>query len=241
LGPNESGVFDDARASHTFQRASQLEILDIKSISVEDIKKRAKTNYLVKALVCLQASWLVAQVIGRAVAQLPITTLEVATTGYVACALITYCCWWDNPQDAEASIMVNCRSLTKASFHQQTAALQNTPYVGRWWDMISISVVAGTFGALAWNFFFSSSAEGVIWRVANVLTAVIPFVLFYVESYYGDTLEDIPNWLGALTSVLILVYPLVRGYLNAEALIAFRCVPVGIFYTVNWSTWIPHF
>jgi hypothetical protein len=221
------------------QQAIQLKIVDIKSISIEDVKKRAKTNYLVKALVCLQASWLVAQVIGRAIAKLPITTLEVVTIGYVACALITYSCWWHKPQDSEAPITVNCRRLTKASFHQQIKALQKNSFADRRWETALFCVVAGTFGAVhctAWNFFFPTSVEGVIWRVSSVLTVVLPSIMTPSGIYF----TQMPDWISNLNRALLFVYIPVRLYLMAELFVAFRSVPVGIFYTVNWSTWIPH-
>jgi len=58
----------------------------------------------------------------RAIVELPITTLEVVTVGYVVCALITYFCWWQKPQDAELSITVYCKNLTKANFQEQVKA-----------------------------------------------------------------------------------------------------------------------
>jgi hypothetical protein len=243
LGCDEHGFFesdnDGLVTLSVLQQAIQLKILDIKSISIEDVKKRAKTNYLVKALVCLQASWLVAQVIGRAIAKLPITTLEVVTIGYVACALITYSCWWHKPQDSEAPITVNCRRLTKASFHQQIKALQKNSFADRRWETALFCVVAGTFGAVhctAWNFFFPTSVEGVIWRVSSVLTVVLPSIMTPSGIYF----TQMPDWISNLNRALLFVYIPVRLYLMAELFVAFRSVPVGIFYTVNWSTWIPH-
>jgi hypothetical protein len=161
----------------------------------------------------------------------------VVTIGYVACTLITYCCWWHKPQDAEVSITVNCRSLTKADFHQQIEALQETPFVYRWWENASLCVVAGIFGVVhctAWNFFFSTSAEGVIWRVASFLTAVIPSVLCIIAW------EKPLDCLKSISVPLMMVYIPVRLYLMIEPFVAFRSVPLGIFYTVNWSTSIPH-
>jgi len=267
------------------QRALELDILDIKSIPAEDVKKRAKTNYLVKALVCLQASWLVAQVIGRAVAKLPITTLEIVTVGYVVCALITYTCYWHKPQDAEVPILVNCKSLTKASFYEQIESIQDTNIVERRWERALLCVVASTFGAVhctAWNFFFSTSTEGEMWRVASILTVVISFAITGSFSYTDslpvpdclpdwllDLLPDwlldlLPDWLPywlvhsvtilgkvlgkmlavvlvlGLGMVLILGCVTFRLFLFIEPFITFRSVPVGIFYTVNWSNWIPH-
>jgi hypothetical protein len=92
-------------------------------------------------------------------------------------------------------------------------------------------MISGTFGAVhcvAWNFFFATYAECVAWKVGSVLTVVLPMccVLF-------------PGRRKFLWPLLLLYVP-VRLYLMIEPFAAFRAVPVGIFYTIYWSTWIPH-
>jgi hypothetical protein len=119
LGCTADGDFYQRRALDVLQHALQLKILDTNVVPASDVEKRSESNQLVKALVCLQASWLVAQVIGRAVAKLLITTLEVVTVAYVICALVTYAFWWYKPQDPEHTIVVNCRSLTRARIYEQ--------------------------------------------------------------------------------------------------------------------------
>jgi hypothetical protein len=207
----------------------------LKSIPAENVEKRATSDYIVKGLVCLQALWLVAQVIGRAVAKLPTTTLEVVTVGYVVCALIKYGCWWHKPQDVKLSITINCRDLTKERFHEQMRETHAEPERERWWEKVLRCVTCTTFGAvhcIAWNFFFSTFAERVIWRLASVLTVVLPLLI---------TANLVIQDLGEFTlMVLTLVYVPVRLYLMVEPFVTFRSVPVGIFYTVDWSSWIPH-
>jgi hypothetical protein len=239
LGYDDDGDFSPHTSLLNLQRALKLNILDMKSIPAADVKKRAKTSYIVKALVCLQASWLVAQVIGRAVANLPITTLEVVTVGYVVCALIAYGCWWHKPQDAEVSIIINCKRLTKESFHEQIEEIDDEPDPERWWKKVLLYIICCTFGAVhctAWNFFFSTFAERVMWRVAGVLTVVLP--LFVPAS--GSLEFFSSSWLVVFNWGLPFFYVPVRLYLMVEPFVAFRSVPVGIFYTVNWSAWIPH-
>lgn len=48
-----------------------------------DIMDKSKANNLAKALVIIQASWLLIQVIGRLIAKLPVTLLEVNTIAHV--------------------------------------------------------------------------------------------------------------------------------------------------------------
>lgn len=52
-------------------------------IPVGDIADKSKANTLAKFLVVLQASWMLLQVIGRLVARLPVTLLEVNTVAHV--------------------------------------------------------------------------------------------------------------------------------------------------------------
>ena len=54
----------------------------------EDIEDKSKADGLAKCLACIQAGWMAVQVIGRLVAGLQITLLEVNTLGHVLCALI---------------------------------------------------------------------------------------------------------------------------------------------------------
>jgi hypothetical protein len=49
----------------------------------EDIDDKSKANNLAKAMVIMQACWLLIQVIGRLAARLPVTLLEVNTIAHV--------------------------------------------------------------------------------------------------------------------------------------------------------------
>lgn len=64
----------------------------------KDIIDKSKADSLAKSLACLQASWMVVQVIGRAILGLHVTLLEVNTLGHVLCALLTYLLWWNKPR-----------------------------------------------------------------------------------------------------------------------------------------------
>jgi hypothetical protein len=63
----------------------------------EAIFDKSKADSLGKILVCLQAGYMVFQVIGRLAARLPITLLEVNTLGHVLCALTMYAFWFQKP------------------------------------------------------------------------------------------------------------------------------------------------
>ncbi|KAG6913623.1 hypothetical protein DXG01_005517, partial [Tephrocybe rancida] len=52
------------------------------TISKEDILDRSKGDILSKAIVLLQVSWFILQVLARAIQRLPITQLEIATIAF---------------------------------------------------------------------------------------------------------------------------------------------------------------
>ncbi|KAI9849073.1 MAG: hypothetical protein M1838_000274 [Thelocarpon superellum] len=66
-------------------------------ISREEIKDKSKADGLAKSLVCLQAVWMLMQIIGRVVAKLPVSLLEINVMGHVVCALGIYVLWWYKP------------------------------------------------------------------------------------------------------------------------------------------------
>jgi hypothetical protein len=63
----------------------------------EAIEDRSKADPLGKILVCLQAGYIIFQVVGRLAAHLPVTLLEVNTIGHVVCALAMYTFWFHKP------------------------------------------------------------------------------------------------------------------------------------------------
>ena len=67
-------------------------------IEKEDILDKSKSDGLSKCLACVQATWMIVEVIGRRKEGLQVTLLEINTLAHVFCALITYVIWWHKPQ-----------------------------------------------------------------------------------------------------------------------------------------------
>lgn len=63
-----------------------------------DIIDKSKADSYAKSLTCLQASWMILQVISRLVHDLPVTLLEVNVLGHILCALVIYILWWHKPR-----------------------------------------------------------------------------------------------------------------------------------------------
>lgn len=68
-------------------------------ISDAAIQDKSKADTLVKALVCIQVSWMLVQTIARKIVGYPITLLEVHTLVHVACAIGMYGLWFEKPLD----------------------------------------------------------------------------------------------------------------------------------------------
>lgn len=87
-----------ARQVHYLVAEKYLPYPDIRMPEVWD---KSKADIFTKCFVCGQISWLVLQVVGRLVQQLPITTLELITLSYVLCTFATYIMWLHKPLDVE--------------------------------------------------------------------------------------------------------------------------------------------
>lgn len=59
---------------------------------------KSKSDGLSKFIACVQAAWLIVQVIARLSLGLQVTLLETNTLGHVLCALIIYVLWWHKPR-----------------------------------------------------------------------------------------------------------------------------------------------
>jgi len=69
-----------------------------------NIKDKGKADSVSKALVSIQILWMVIQCIGRKVAGLPITLLEIHVMIQISYAVVVYFCWWDKPLDVAQPI-----------------------------------------------------------------------------------------------------------------------------------------
>lgn len=67
-------------------------------MSEKEIKDRSKADGLAKLVVCLQAAWMMVQIIARVCEDLPVTLLEVNTLSHVVCAFVIYMLWWSKPK-----------------------------------------------------------------------------------------------------------------------------------------------
>jgi hypothetical protein len=77
-------------------------ILDHKSIA-----DRSKADSLAKFMVCVQAFWMVLNVIARKASGLPSTLIELNVVVHVVVAVVVYSIWWDKPLAVQNPIILN--------------------------------------------------------------------------------------------------------------------------------------
>jgi hypothetical protein len=71
----------------------------IPHVADEVIKDKSKSDSFAKAIVCVQATWMLLQTLARPLQHLPVTLLEVNTLAHVVAAVIMYGLWWYKPQN----------------------------------------------------------------------------------------------------------------------------------------------
>jgi hypothetical protein len=68
------------------------------TITADHLNDLSNGDSFTKIAAVVQVSWLVVQVIVRAVKRIPITQLEVTACGFAALTFLTYLLWWEKPQ-----------------------------------------------------------------------------------------------------------------------------------------------
>ena len=99
--------FDCKRLTLTARGAALLADCNVlPNIKREYLNDKSKSDGLSKFIACLQASWLIVQVIGRLISHLQVTLLEVNTLGHVLCTVVIYIIWWHKPRMVQEPIVL---------------------------------------------------------------------------------------------------------------------------------------
>ena len=111
----------------------------------------------------------------------------------------------------------------------------------------------GIFGAchlIGWDFLYPSSVEQLLWRIASISYVVFPFLLMFLLFLTTVADDDVDFWppecsVKYLNNMSLFItfflYFLARVYLLVAIFISLRSVPSGVYQTVNWSLYFPHF
>lgn len=185
-----------------FQYAAQLDLYASPEIYEDDIKDKGKQDYFAKVIAILQICWLIFSLITRKIRDLPFSQFETLTLGLAVCGIAVYITYWYKPQGVGMAIKVAKRegcvvpqfSRTYDSFwdvlsnsRKKTSSQpvhriknDNIPLAksDKWHTtIIVLAVLSAVFGCIhiiAWNFEFPSDVEKLLWRIATVMSIVVP-------------------------------------------------------------------
>jgi hypothetical protein len=79
---------------------------DLPDVPLQSIKDRSKADTFTKGIACLQAGYMIFQLVARLAGGLFITLLEVNALGHALCALILFWFWLRKPYDIKSPIPV---------------------------------------------------------------------------------------------------------------------------------------
>jgi hypothetical protein len=205
------------------------------------IQDKSKSDSLAKSLALLQCTWFVAQVIARAIDSLPITTLELGTTALIGCASVAYGFWWYKPQEVRTPIEI--RSLEKLQPSSGLPDGDDNPF-NFFTDqptlvlafLLTVAFVGGIHCA-AWNFFFPTPFERLLWRIASIVVLVLPLLELLTILRFGSSVDIM-----TITNVFIIpwLYANLRLFLIIEMFVSLRGVPGEVYHQLPWSDFIPH-
>ncbi|KNZ76607.1 hypothetical protein J132_09351 [Termitomyces sp. J132] len=100
------------------------------TVSEGEILDKSKGDVLSKALVLLQVSWFILQILARAIQHLAIAEIELVTLAYSVLNFMIYFCWWNKPLDVHYPIKIykqSCVASTGCLFSTSSDATK--PFV----------------------------------------------------------------------------------------------------------------
>jgi hypothetical protein len=203
------------------------------------IQDKSKSDSLAKSLALLQCTWFVAQVIARAIDSLPLTALELGTTALIGCASVAYGFWWYKPQEVRTPIEI--RSLEKLQPSSDLPDDDNELDI-LFDELTSVlaffltAVFVGGIHCAAWNFFFPTPIERLLWRVMSILVLALP--LLEILMAFLDVFDNkmvFSTWV-----IVLLLYAIFRLYLIIAMFVSLRGVPGEVYHQLPWSDFIPH-
>ncbi|EMD31007.1 hypothetical protein CERSUDRAFT_100803 [Gelatoporia subvermispora B] len=112
-------------------------------------------------------------------------------------------------------------------------------------------VVCASFGAwhcIAWNSYFPSGIERLLWRITSLLSAlpgIILWVVWKINTHSFLSKKWTTKRVGEGASMMLMLiwmclYLCARGFLILEMFLSLRRMPDGVFETINWTNLIPH-
>ena len=168
-------------------------------IATAEIHDKSKSSIFVKTVAAVQVFWVLIQVIVRAAKGLAVSQLELAVTGFSACAIITYILLIPRPQGVQVpSRPIRCKPGSKldhsplffrdvlvpgwvgdqshlCDIRQRTVIPNDMLSIHDWLvyfyvgGIILGGVIFGGIHVAGWNLDFPTPIEQKLWRISSIL------------------------------------------------------------------------
>ncbi|KAJ7309334.1 hypothetical protein DFH08DRAFT_1050020 [Mycena albidolilacea] len=243
-------------------------LTDIRTIDMEDIKDKSKSDTLSKCIALFQGLWFIAQCIARVSQNLPVTELEVATFAFSVVNILIWGLWWNKALDVQRPIRIGPHDsseiynseplLSRYELDDPGASLLpglKTPGAKLWNADASeqgvnfddgsflmgcfVGTVFGGIHCAGWNGDFPSTLEMRMWRSCSVLVAADP-VIFVLTMRFSGAVSGSASMTRGVLLMLTLIYIIARLFLIVLPLVALRNPQPGMLMDVNWSAYISH-
>jgi hypothetical protein len=235
--------------------------MDLQDLTPSVVADRSKADHFTKIIACLQTTWFLLQLVGRAVSHLTITTLELSALAYVFCALGTFGFWLQKPLDVHLPLIIHasptftpaCKRRIeeehRAYLESGTAGIAVFPQPGALSIATLCCALFGGCHILAWNAHFPSHIEQILWRASSVSSVVLSFIGMVYAAVKDHKMawlsQRLRRWLAPLEPafawVIALLYIAARLYLLFDRIFSLRSVSPEVYTTVPWAQYIPHF
>jgi hypothetical protein len=113
-----------------------------------------------------------------------------------------------------------------------------------WYTLILVEmIIAMAFGGIhciAWSFAFPTHIEQILWRASSIAIISIPLLwaVAIILEYFD--LESVGISFAVIATLFSIIYPFSRLVLLIISFTSLRSLPASAFYTVRWTTFIPH-
>lgn len=236
-------------SSEDFVNLADSGALSWPSLYASDIDDRSKADWVIKSIALMQISWFVAQIFGRAVEHLPITTLELFTLGIVICAAVTYAAWWKKPFDVRMPLIVEIESrwlgsivtLQRIRLIAGIDGVMPGEFNQHVYNFVYVPTIGLAFVAvhlLGWQFYFTTTTELWLWRASSLGCAAIPITLMALATIMLRAKKS--KLLVVIAGPLCTLYALCM-YMFVEMFAGLRAAPADVYRTPQWSQYLPSF
>jgi hypothetical protein len=233
-------------------------------IAEGDIEDRSKGDVLSKLVAILQLVWFIIQLIARCVQNLPVTLLEIDTLGLAALTCIAYGLWWKKPMNIGRPHIVHWKSgATTPPFHDSLASDKGHSALSIFRSLLSdwspndltrkkiiIFIIGGISGmlfggihCLGWNFLFPGHIEQLLWRVASIWIAYLFGAIMWcylAERLWKSFTRRGPASPNRVATLIVISYISARLTIIVLMVLSLRSLPPGVYDTVAWTQFIPH-